>query len=397
MSQRRRACGILAAALATLAAAPSHAAAGAPGRGPDARVRMNELQTIGTHNSYKRELSPREEAAFDQLVQAPGSYAELLAYSHASLRNQLARQDVRGLELDLFPDPAGGLYAQPLVRTQLGLGPLPDPAWTRPGIKVLHVADLDYATTCVTLVACLRQVRTWSKANPRHVPLLILLELKGSEPGVVAAGGVAAPPWDAGALDALDAEIRSVFGEDHLLTPDDVRRRGLSLERSVLRRGWPTLARSRGKVAFLLDNEPVLDGAPNPIRAAYTAGRPSLEGRVLFTNGVPGEPDTAFLKRNDPTGADGRRIRGLVRRGYLVRTRSDLPLATVRSGDRSLLRRALASGAQLVSTDVPEVGMSARYGSDFVAELPGGAVVRCNPVTARRACRSARLEPARRR
>jgi hypothetical protein len=397
MARPRRACGILAAALAVLAALPAHAAAGAPPDGPDARIRMNELQIIGTHNSYKREISRPEEAAFDQLVQVPGAYAGLLAYSHAILRDQLARQAVRGLELDLFPDPAGGLYAQPLVRTQLGLGPLPDPAWLRPGIKVLHLADLDYASTCVALVLCLRQVRAWSDANPRHVPLLILLELKGSEPGVVAAGGVAAPPWDAGALDALDAEIRSVFGEDDLLTPDDVRRPGLSLERSVLRRGWPTLARSRGKVAFLLDNEPLLDGAPNPIRAAYTAGRRSLEGRVIFTNGVPGEPDAAFLKRNDPSGANTRRIRDLVRRGYLVRTRADVPLTTVRSGDRTMLRRALASGAQIVSTDIPQVGMSARYGSRYVAELPGGGPARCNPVTARRACRSARLEPVGRR
>ena len=38
---------------------------------------------------------------------------------------------------------------------------------------------------------------------------------------------------------------------------------------------------------FLLDNE------PGPVRDAYVAGRPSLEGRVLFTNSLPGEPDVA--------------------------------------------------------------------------------------------------------
>jgi hypothetical protein len=78
-----------------------------------------------------------------------------------------------------------------------------------------------------------------------------------------------------------------------------------------------------------------------------------------------------------------------------VRTRSDLPLETVISGDTTQLRAALASGAQLVSTDFPEVGMSARYGSDFVAELPRGRVARCNPVNAPRRCRDRRLEPAR--
>lgn len=358
---------------------------------------MNELQVIGTHNSYKREISELEQAKYDELIQTPGDYDKFLAYNHASLPNQFARQDVRGLELDLFPDPTGGLYAQPFVRTQLGLGPLADPAWAKPGIKTFHIADFDYATTCVALVTCLGQIKSWSDGNPRHVPLLIMLELKGSDRRAVEAGGVAAPPWEIGALEGLDEEIRSVFGDDDLVTPDDVRRPGLSLEQSVLQKGWPTLSDSRGKVAFLLDNEPVQDGKPNPIRVAYTAGRPNLEGRAIFTNAIPGEPDAAFLKRNDPTAANTQQIQELVRRGYLVRTRSDLPLATVTAGDTTLLEAALTSGAQLVSTDFPEVGMSARYGSDFVAELPDGGVARCNPVNARRGCRSDRLEPDRRR
>jgi hypothetical protein len=353
-----------------------------------ASVRMNETQVIGTHNSYKREISEAEQHVYEQAIQRPGDYDELLAYSHASIPRQLDRQGARGLELDLFPDPQGGLYANPLVRLGTGLGPLTDPAWQRPGIKVLHTVDIDYRTTCVRFVTCLEQVRGWSAANPRHVPLMILLELKQSDPRAVAAGGAVAPPWDLGALDSLDAEIRSVFGERRLITPDDVRRRGLTLEQSVLRKGWPRLSRTRGKVAFLLDNE------PGPIRTAYTAGRPNLEGRVLFTNSRPGLRDAAFVKRNEPRGANTAQIRELVRAGYLVRTRSDEPLATVRAEDYSMLEAGLASGAHVVSTDFPVTGMSARYDSDFVAELPGGVVVRCNPVSARRSCRDRRLERA---
>jgi hypothetical protein len=116
---------------------------------------------------------------------------------------------------------------------------------------------------------------------------------------------------------------------------------------------------------------------------------------VLFTNAQPGRPDAAFVKRNDPTGANTARIRRLVKAGYLVRTRSDEPLATVTSGDMSQLRAALASGAQLISTDFPEVGMSARYDSDYVVALPEGGPVRCNPVNAPRRCRTRRLERTR--
>jgi len=376
------------AALLALLAAALLAAPPATARGGD-RVRVNEIQVIGTHNSYKREISEAEQGAYDAAINTPGDYDQYLAYSHAAIPAQFAEQGVRSLELDLFPDPEGGLYAEPLVRRTLGLGPLADPAWRVPGIKVLHIADFDYATTCVRFVTCLEQVKAFSDANPRHVPLLILLELKGGDRRAVAAGGVQAPPWDAAALDALDAEIRSVFSEADLLTPDDVRRRGRTLEQSVLGRGWPTLRRARGTVAFLLDNE------PGAIRDAYVAGRPSLQGRVLFTNARPGQPDAAFIKRNEPRGANQAEIQALVRQGYLVRTRSDLPLETVLSGDTELLTAAFGSGAHVISTDFPQVGMSARYDSDFVARFPEGRTVRCNPITARPGCRDHRLEPRR--
>ena len=379
----RRALAVAAAVAGVLvAAAPAAATRGGP-------VRVNDLQVIGTHNSYKREISEAEQNVYEAAIQKPGDYDQFLAYSHASLPRQLGRQGMRGLELDLFPDPAGGLYANPLVRQAAGLPPLTDPAWQQPGIKVLHIADLDYKSTCVRLVTCLEQVRDWSLANRRHVPLLIMLELKQSDSRAVAAGGVTAPPWDAGALDTLDAEIRSVFSERRLLTPDDVRRRGRTLESSVLRHGWPRLEASRGQVAFLLDND------PGPIRDAYTAGRPSLEGRVLFTNARAGMPDAAFIKRNEPRGDNTAQIQALVRSGYLVRTRSDLPLETVKADDRSLLDAALASGAQLISTDFPTTGMSARHDTDFLAELPGGGVARCNPISADRWCRDGWLEPMR--
>jgi Phosphoinositide phospholipase C, Ca2+-dependent len=373
--------------LALCASVPGFAAA--KGRGAEHPLRMNEIQVIGTHNSYHRELSKPERAAFDAIFAGAPIYDALLAYSHASLPNQLGRQGARGMELDLYPDPAGGLYANPLLRQRLGAGPLTDPEWFRPGIKVLHTEDLDYNTTCIRLVTCLNLVRSWSRENPGHVPLLILLELKQTDVIAAALGGVAVPPWNGGALDALDAEIRSVFRPSELITPDDVRRRGLTLEQSVLQRGWPMLSSARGRVVFLMDND------PGPISAAYTAGRPSLQGRVLFTNSRPGRPDAAFVKRNEPTGANLTEIQRLVQSGYVVRTRSDEPLSTVLSGDETRLQAALTSGAQLVSTDFPEVGMSARYDRDYVVALPEGGVARCNPVIRPRGCRSRRLERTR--
>lgn len=380
---RREALSGLLALMAVLGAPGASAQAPAPTGGA---VRLNELQVIGTHNSYHREISEREQAAYEVAIDTPGDYDAFLAYSHATLPRQFAQQGVRGLELDLFGDPQGGLYAEPLLRRRLGLGPLPDPAWREPGTKVLHIADIDYETTCVQLRTCLGQVREWSQAHPEHVPIPIMLELKSSDRRAVAAGGVVAPAWERGALDALDAEIRSVFAEHEMITPDDVRRDGETLEQSVLRHGWPRLPDSRGQIMFLLDND------PGPIRDAYMAERPNLEHRVLFTNSRPGLSDGAFVKRNEPRGANTAQIADLVRRGYYVRTRSDVPLQSVLANDSSMLDAALLSGAQLISTDFPEIGMSARYDSDFVAALPDGEPARCNPVNAPQGCRSDRLE-----
>ncbi|MFD9005450.1 phosphatidylinositol-specific phospholipase C1-like protein [Streptomyces sp. NPDC059582] len=340
-------------------------------------VRMNQIQLLGTHNSYHRELSFAEKKIQGE------SDPDNLWYSHPSLPVQLGQEPVRQLELDVMPDSdQGGLYTKPLIRQQAGLPPLADPDLAGPGLKVMHWADHDYNTTCSTLVKCLRQVKTWSDANPDHVPVPILLELKSTDPKMEAQGGPKSPPWDARQFDRLDAEIRSVFGAEDLITPDTIRRPGLTLEQSVLRHGWPSLDRSRGKVMFLMDNK------DTTLQAPYLAGRPSLEGRVLFTDSAPGRPDAAFLEENDPTGANTAKIQDWVRKGYFVRTRSDVPFGAAKSGDTTQLKAALASGAQIVSTDFPVPGLAARYGSDYVAQLPGGGPARCNPVIAPKSCHS---------
>lgn len=347
------------------------AAQAKPQHDPAGELRLNQIQAVATHNSYHREVGFAEQ-------QVMGEYDENfhnLLYSHASLPVQFGEQNVRGIELDVFPDPEGGLYANPLIRGFADQPPLDETELERPGFKVLHWADFDYASSCASLRGCLRQVKEWSDRNPGHVTIPILLELKGTDPQFEELGGAKSPPWKTAMLDALDREIRTVFGEDEMVTPDDLRRPGLTLEESVLRYGWPKVADTRGQVMFLMDND------DQKIQDAYRAGgRESLQGRVLFTDAEPNRPDAAFVKENDPTGAQQAVIRDLVERGYFVRTRSDIPLDQASSGDRSMLRAALNSGAQMVSTDFPVPGMAARYGSDYTARLPEGVAVRCNPV-----------------
>ncbi|KAL9941243.1 hypothetical protein ACHAQF_006226 [Verticillium nonalfalfae] len=353
-------------------------------------TRMNQIQCVGSHNSYHLQPSPEELVTIEQFI--PGSSRDL-KYSQAALDIQLNYQSIRSLELDVFADPKGGHYAKPLIRKLANLPYDKDPRWRERGTKVLHIADGDVHTTCVTLKHCLELVKSWSDAHRAHIPLPILIEFNESDPGLVLLGGAKAIPWnDEKLLAGLDAEIRAIFPADRLIVPDDLRRgvpANLTLEDAVLERGWPDLDSARGRVFFLMDNGPV-----SPIRTTYTAGHPNLEGRVLFTNAAEGDADCAFRKLNDPTGAaNTAAIQRVVQLNYWVRTRADVPLETLFSNDTTGMRdAALASGAQVVSTDFQQYGMSSPSGVDYAVRLEGGRAARCNPVVGQ-LCVVDKLEP----
>jgi hypothetical protein len=341
-------------------------------------LRLNQLQVLGTHNSYHIAPEPA-------LLAALGDRGRNADYTHRPLREQLA-MGVRQFELDVLADPEGGRYASPAAqRLAAGLQPVA-PALRAPGFKVLHVQDIDYRTTCVTLVACLTELRDWSRAHPAHVPIMVLVEVKDGAPRDPDGIGFVQPlPIGPGELRALDAEIRSVFEASHLLTPDDVRGDHATLHGAISEQGWPLLREARGKVLFALDNT-------GDHRMHYLEGTPSLEGRVMFVSSPPGHPSSAFLKLNEAMGEEGAGIRQRVAEGYLVRTRADVPTHEARSGDTTRRDAAFASGAQYVSTDYPE---PSPFGSGYVARIPGAEALpaRCNPVTAPSTCRHDWLEP----
>jgi hypothetical protein len=338
-------------------------------------LRLNQTQVLGTHNSYH--LRP-EEPLWSTLLAFDESFRDW-SYRHSPIPNQLAREGIRQIELDVYADPEGGRWADRRVMALLGLPTASGvPELDEPGYKVIHVHELDFRTTCYTLVQCLEQVRGWSDEHPRHLPIAVLIELKDDPiPDPVDAGFVQPIPIGPELLDDLDAEIRSVFPPEQVITPDDVRVEGMTLEESVLTSGWPRLGDARGKVMFLMDNA-------GPKRADYVAGRPNLEGRVLFTNATPGDPDAAFVKRNDPTGANQAQIQELVEAGYVVRTYPPF-------GEEGF-QAALDSGAHWISTDYPVPERAAWRDSDFVATIPGGDPARCNPLVTGPGCRDAALE-----
>jgi hypothetical protein len=353
-------------------------------------MRLNHIQVVGTHNSYHIEPAPQLLALirlFDPLA------ALSFEYSHRPLGQQLETLQVRQLELDVFADPNGGLFAVPIggIPQVGGTEPLPLAGMLAPGLKVLHIQDIDYRTTCRAFLSCLEEIDDWSDANPRHLPILVMIEAKDDPlplppalPGIGPIPPAAVPvPFTAAHLDSIDAEIRSVFGADQLMTPDDVRGSHTSLEEAILQDGWPTLNELRGRVFFALDND------TPPKLTDYISGHPALSGRVMFTNSAPGTPEAAFVKLNDPI-TDFALIQELVAQGYIVRTRADAD--TVEARTNSTVRRdaALASGAQFVSTDYPEPDTTLVPPTAYFVDIAGPG--RCNPVLSPPGCDSGALE-----
>ena len=146
----------------------------------DATLRMNQLQMLATHNSYHVRLEPSPIPDWD--------------YYFEPLATQLGSEGIRGLELDVH-------YV--------------DDGTTPPHYEVFHVGGLDAGTTCQLFDDCLAEIRKFSDAHPGHHPLFVQIELK--EP--------TAASVTLDMLDLLDDQIRAVFSDSILVTPDQVRGR----------------------------------------------------------------------------------------------------------------------------------------------------------------------------
>lgn len=332
-------------------------------------LRMNDVQVLGSHNSFKARIPS---AVMADLRRREPKLAAALEYDHLPLGEQLDR-GVRQLEIDIFADPAGGRYADPrgerLARAageRTGFDPA---AMRRPGYKVLHIPDLDYRSSCVTLVRCLGAVDAWSRAHPGHLPIMLTINAADT----VGDRAVTAPlPLDdPRLLDALDAEIRRALPGRRLITPDEVRGGAPTLAQAIRTRGWPTLAAARGRVYILFD-------VRRAVSEAYRQGHPGLRGRAMFGWYDDADPDAAVQIVQDPI-VEADRIRRLVQSGLIVRTRTDANTVEARAHDWTKAKAAVASGAQAVSTDYYP-GAPDPAGLHYAVTLPGGATVQCDPV-----------------
>lgn len=293
---------------------------------------MNAMRVLGSHNSYRPELSEQALAEQRRMLGADSAAVE---YGHPPVARQLD-MGLRQLEFDPVADPYGGIFAAPYVGEPASLAQM-----LRPGAKVLHVPFVDRHSLCLTLSACFAQVAAWSRAHPGHYPVTILVNASdghGDNPIMPQLF-----PFNAGALAAIDRNARAIFGAKGLITPDLVRGPWPTLREGVLHGGWPNLRAARGKVMLVLDsNDKVLN--------TYRAGHPSLRGRAMFGFYAEQDAEAAIFNIQNPI-EDETRIRRAVAQGFIVRTRADADTMEARAHDDRRLQAALRSGAQIISTD----------------------------------------------
>ncbi|GAA4160981.1 phosphatidylinositol-specific phospholipase C1-like protein [Chryseobacterium ginsenosidimutans] len=371
-------------------------------------LKINQIQVLGTHNSYAKPVDPKvlklatgimdkfKDSYFDKMSAAEKAkfqeyhpngidFAEGLNYNHPDFNEQL-NAGLRNLEIDVYYDPTGNRFTKPasyeLLKKQgvTDLAPFSTEDLDKPGFKVMHIADLDFRTHYTTLKKALQALKDWSDKNPDHIPIFIQIEAKDSGlPLFPNAAEVL--KFDQKAFDDLDQEVLSVLGRDNIITPDDVRGKYKTLNEAILHNNWPKVNDSKGKFIFIL--LPSSAGISNN-ESPYLTGHPSLKGRMMFIESDPGKENSAFILYDNAIVRQNE-IQKLVKEGYLVRTRTDIETYEAKVNDRTREKAAFSSGAQVVSTDFFKKGNT--YGTNYYVTIPGGETARCNPVNSPENCR----------
>lgn len=267
-------------------------------------LRLNEIQLLATHNSYKKLGSP-----IAKLLISIGDRAEAraLKYENNPLTDQL-NHGVRSFELDL--------------RCRKG------------DFEVIHAPLADNSSTVPNFDLALEEVLLWSEHNPGHIPILILLELKGDwmflDPAL--------SDFGERELAALDRLIRETL-DRKLLTPGDITAPGETLNMAVREKGWPLLSETLGKIIVILH--------PGSYTDMYVALDPGFTRMAMFPAASDRDTDNthaSFIVHNDP---HVETINRLVSANYIVRTRLDSNLMV----SKARFENGLASGAQILTTD----------------------------------------------
>ncbi|GEN73958.1 phosphatidylinositol-specific phospholipase C domain-containing protein [Chryseobacterium lathyri] len=366
-------------------------------------IRINQIQVLGTHNSYAEPVDPKvldlaapiiknlmakyssgmsseQKAKFQEYHPNGMDFTEALNYNHPGFTEQL-NANLRGLELDVYYDPDGNRFNHPAsyrVLQEKGvkdLAPHNTKDLDQPGFKLLHMADIDFRSHYPTLKDALKELRKWSDQHPQHTTLFIMVEAKDSGFPIFP-NSTQVLPFTQKAYDDLDQEILQYLGKDKIITPKEVQGKFPTLREAVVHNNWPKAEDSRGKFIFML--LPGSAGTQSTKNSPYLIDG-SLEKRLMFMESEPEDSFAAFILKDNAI-VRQQDIQALVKQGFMVRTRADIETYEAKVNDLTRSKAAFSSGAQVVSTDFFRPGNV--YGTSYFVKPPQDKDYILNPINA---------------
>ncbi len=329
-------------------------------------ARLDQVQFIGTHNSYHIEPDAALRVLWQDKKQSHAPAHQALMYTHMPLEAQ-ARLGIRFFELDVHLDETGNAYSAaeflaPMVAAGLEPdGPFDtDAVLSKPGTKVFHTRA-DMRSTCLLLADCLSELEDWLDGHPSAGPLIVQIEPKQ----LLATSVDPSRSWQ-----ILEQDILAAVPASRIFRPGELSAELQDL-RSAARAGrWPAISSLAGKFVFILNGS-------SADTVSYAEAMATKSVGILFPALSDAEdPMAAFVSRNDSASPD---IPGLVAAGQIVITYADWRTHAARDNDTRGKDAAFGSGAQLIATDYP---VADRRLSDYSVRFPQG-FVRNRPITPR--------------
>ncbi len=271
----------------------------------DTTIRLNEIQMLATHNSYKKTGSD-----IGRLFVGLGDSfeeARALKYGYKNLTDQF-EAGVRSMEFDLR-----------LRKTQFVL---------------THVPLVDNSSVAPDFSQALDEIYLFSSNHPNHIPIIILMEIKDDWMIL----DHALQDIESNDLENLN-ELLTDKLKDNLFTPNDMMETGKTLKETIQTTGWPTVNSLLGKVIFVLH--------PGSFTDMYHELDETLKTQPMFIGAYQDgihEDYASFIVHNNPSVSE---ITPLIESNFIVRTRIDSNLVF----NQDDFDQAILSGAQILTSD----------------------------------------------
>jgi hypothetical protein len=280
-------------------------------------VKFNEVAYIATHNSYQLESVESYQKIYRNLETVTFGLVDGNAplYNSDTLTEQF-NAGIRSIELDIETVVDGDDVS----------------------FVCSHSPLIDMTSSCYDFELALEEIRMWSDANPRHLPITVIVE-----PKIAFLLDKGMRFFNLEYANRVDSLLREVFG-DKLITPADMMGDHTSLKEMRDADDWLTLEECAGKVVVLLHDTTVTN--------KYIKQDESIKSQAMFPMLRYKDRDksyASFLIDNKPKDIAKHSQELIYEKNLIVRTRVD-SFGSYNEEDRKL---TLESGAQILSTDYP--------------------------------------------